>query len=109
MISRTLYKSVIFSGSFQLPDFESPLPAGIYEVETEEEVLEDDDHLAPGWTATRLRIQGGRAVERRPVDPAHLDAAWERDQKVVQAAVIPPISGRWVSLWVRNTPSDGRR
>lgn len=113
MISQTTHRSVKFSAPFQLPEFEAPLPAGTYDVETEEEVLEGNVHTAFRRTATTLRIQNGAAVERHPVNPEHLDAAWERDQRAARVAVIPPApvappaSGRWVPLWVRNTPSDG--
>ncbi|HKY80902.1 MAG TPA: hypothetical protein VJM09_05450 [Sphingobium sp.] len=109
MISRTTRKSMTFSAPFQLPEFDAALPAGTYSVETDEEVLEGNDHMGFRRIATTLRVENGTAIERHQVDPEHLNRAWERDQRAARLAVVPPVSGRWVPLWVRNAPSDGSR
>jgi hypothetical protein len=109
MISQTTHKSVIFSEPFQLPEFETPLPAGTYDVETEEEVLEGNVHTALRRIATTLRIRNGAAIERHPVNPEHLDAAWERDQRAARVAGVPPANRASVPLWVQNIPADDSR
>ncbi|PJG45906.1 hypothetical protein CAF53_16810 [Sphingobium sp. LB126] len=109
MISQTTHKSVIFSEPFQLPEFETPLPAGTYDVETEEEVLEGNVHTALRRIATTLRIRNGAAIERHPVDPEHLYAAWKRDQKAARAGGVPPANWPGTPVWVQNIPSDGSR
>ncbi|WP_176599419.1 MULTISPECIES: hypothetical protein [Sphingobium] len=110
MISQTTHKSVIFSEPFQLPEFETPLPAGTYDVETEEEVLEGNVHTALRRIATTLRIRNGAAIERHPVDPEQLDAAWERDQKAARAGGGGlPAKRPWTPLWVQNIPADDCR
>lgn len=109
MISQTTHKSVIFSEPFQLPEFETSLPAGTYDVETEEEVLEGNVHTAFRRRTTTLRIRNGAAIERHPVNPEHLDAAWERDQRAARAAGVLPANRPRTPLWVQNTPSDGSR
>ena len=115
MTIRTTRKSITFSAPFHLPGFEAPLPAGTYVVETDEETVAGNVHPAFGRNATTLRIQTGASIENHPVGPEHLDAAWKRDQRIAEEAVIPhssvlpPTDWRWVPLWVRNRPVDGSR
>lgn len=115
MTIRTSRKSMTFLTPFHLPEFEEPLPAGTYEVDTDEEVIEGNVHTVFRRVATSLRIRTGGTVEHHPVDPEHLDEALERDQKAARTAVVPPpalgasLAGRWVSLWVRNARADGGR
>lgn len=123
MTIRTTRKMVEFTTPFQLPEFNEPLPPGSYEVETEEEMLEGIAHTAFHRTTMTLRIQRGSAIEHHPIDPAHLAAALERDQKAAQRNAkssgpvaeqadspgLPPIPQRWVPLWVRNAPPWGIR
>jgi len=124
MTVRTTHKTVTFTKPFRLPGFEDPLPAGPYEVETTEEMLEGNNHTGFHRTATGLRIQMGSAIEYHPIDPADLAAALESDQKAAPPRGRPPASAadqakpasgspsaaaRWVSLWVHNAPPDGKR
>jgi hypothetical protein len=122
MTIRTTRKTVTFTSPFQLPGFAEPLPAGSYEVETDEEMLEGNGHTAYHRVATTLRVENGSVVEHHPIDPAHLAAALERDQgrstalplaPVTEQAVISdaaqPGRARWVPLWVRNAPPGGKR
>lgn len=123
MTIRITRKTVSFTVPFQLPGFAEPLPAGSYEVETDEEMLEGNGHTAYHRVATTLRVDKGSVVEHHPIDPAHLAAALERDQGARSAALpsapvteqaltsdaARPGGARWVSLWVRNAPPSGSR
>ncbi|GLV21935.1 hypothetical protein TomMM35A_17890 [Sphingobium sp. TomMM35A] len=123
MTIRTTRKTATFTAPFQLPGFAEPLPAGSYEVETDEEMLEGNGHTAYHRVATTLRVERGSVVEHHPIDPAHLAAALERDQRARSTALpsaavteqaptsdaARPGRARWVSLWVRNAPPGGSR
>jgi hypothetical protein len=123
MTIRTTRETVVFAAPFQLPEFDQPLPAGSYELETDEEMLEGIAHTAFHRTTMTLRTESGSAIENHPIDPAHLTAALERDQKAAQRSANPPAPlaeqvtpsvsplarPRWVPLWVRNAPPWGRR
>jgi hypothetical protein len=123
MTIRTTRKMATFTAPFQLPEFAEPLPAGSYEVETDEEMLEGNGHTAYHRVATTLRVEEGSVVEHHPIDPLHLAAALERDQRgrstglplapMTEQALASdaerPGRARWVSLWVRNAPPSGSR
>ena len=115
MTTRTTRTSITFLAPFQLPGFETLLPAGTYHVETDGEAIEGNGHMGFHRTVTTLQVPTGAAIEHHSVDPEHLDAASQRDKKAAREPVAPPspvpppASGRWVSLWVRNTPTDGSR
>lgn len=113
-----------FSAPFHLPGFEALLPAGTYVVETDEEAYEGHVHTAFRRIVTTLRIRAGATIEHHQVDPEALEAALRRDQDAAQDRAVPadpaaeqlpssddppPANWRWVPLWVRNMPSDGRR
>ena len=123
MTIRTTRKTATFTAPFQLPGFTEPLPAGSYQVDTDEEMLEGIGHTAYHRVATRLRVEKGSFVEHHPVDPLHLAAALERDQwarftalpptsvteQALTSEAAPPGRARSVSLWVRNAPPGGSR
>lgn len=123
MTIRTTRKTATFTAPFQLPGFTEPLPAGSYQVDTDEEKLEGIGHTAYHRVATTLRVERGSVVEHHPIDPAHLAAALERDQRARSTALpsaavteqaptsdtARPGRARWVSLWVRNAPPGGSR
>lgn len=124
MNTRTTRKSMTFCAPFHLPGFEALLPAGSYVVETDEEAIEGHVHTAFRRTATTLRVRTGATIEHHQVDPQDLEAALRRDGEAARAGAVPtgpvmepirpaddppPRDWRWVPLWVRNTPSHGRR
>ncbi|HKX23362.1 MAG TPA: hypothetical protein VJM81_08830 [Rhizorhapis sp.] len=123
MTIRTTCTTVTFIAPFQLPGFTEPLSAGPYEVETDEEMLEGNGHTAYHRVGTTLRVEKGSVIEHHPIDPAHLAAALERDQRArstalplapvtkqaVTSVAARPSRARWVSLWVRNAPPSGSR
>ncbi|AMK19463.1 MULTISPECIES: hypothetical protein [Sphingobium] len=122
MTVRTTRKSVTFAAPFRLIGFDEPLPAGSYEVETDEEMLEGAAHTAFRRTATTLRVRKGSVTEHHSIDPADLAAALERDRQAALPTTPTPEAAsaqaapsqeaslrhpRWVSLWVRNRPPTG--
>lgn len=113
-----------FCAPFQLPGFEALLPAGSYVVETDEEAIEGHVHTAFRRAATTLRVRTGATIEHHQIDPKDLEATLRRDRDAARAGAVPtgpateqirpaddplPRDWRCVPLWVRNTPSNGRR
>lgn len=76
---RTTRSSVVFRSPFRLKGFSKPEPAGVYAVETDEDVIEGNDHTTYVRVATLLHIETGGTIRTVTVDPADLQAALERD------------------------------
>ena len=87
MSLRTSRRNVTFRRAFALRGLDGMQPAGTYEVETDEELLE---HLSfPAWhriaTTIRLPLPGSAAsYQKASIDPAELQAAQTRDAEDVQ-------------------------
>jgi hypothetical protein len=83
MTTRTSRKTVTFGHPFTLAGVERPLPAGRYDVVTDEELIEGLSFPAYRRLATMMLVpaQSGHAssVEMLNVDPLELAAAQERD------------------------------
>ena len=84
MTIRTSEKTVTFTNPFVLDGFDEVLPAGVYSVETDEELLEGISFPAYRRILTVIHLQ---AEPNRPglartltVDPNDLDAALQRDR-----------------------------
>ena len=77
---RTTKSSVTFRSAFQLKGFDRLEPAGTYEVETDEEIIEGNDHTIYRRVATLLFLRGGDITRTLTVDPADLEAALVRDR-----------------------------
>ncbi|QQS11502.1 MAG: hypothetical protein IPK81_18275 [Rhodospirillales bacterium] len=83
MTTRTTQSTIRFSRPFRLDGMEAQRPAGIYQVETDEELIESVSF--PVWrrVETRLFLPGppGRAgfAETITIDPLELTAAREAD------------------------------
>lgn len=90
MTTRTSETSVTFKRPFLLSGLDAPLPAGDYQVETEEERLEGLSYPAYRRTATVLRLpaRSGPAHLTRAltVDPEEFYAALERDNAGAETA-----------------------
>ena len=71
--------SVTFTAPFTLRGVEGQQPAGTYQIETDEEVIEGNDHVVRRRIATLILIRRGPAVETWTIDPADLAAALARD------------------------------
>ncbi len=71
--------SVTFAAPFTVKGGEGQQPAGIYQIETDEEVIEGNDHVVRYRIATLMFIRRGQAIETWTIDPADLAAALARD------------------------------
>ena len=92
MASRTNSRQVIFRRPFWLSGFDSPQPAGIYTVVTEEELLEGLTFAAWRRVATTMPLTRDGATEYMPVDPGELNRALARDAGQAElAGSNPPV------------------
>ena len=84
MMSRTSNKIVTFTRPFVLGGYDEVLPAGDYNVETEEELLEGVSFPAYHRISTLIHLHAkpGRAglTQTLTIDPNELEAALKRDQ-----------------------------
>ena len=79
MTSRTTTKTVTFKSPFQLPGWDASLPAGAYEVSTDEEQL-DTSFTAFRRVETRIQLRRGAETMHVTIAPQDLDDALTRDQ-----------------------------
>ena len=84
MTMRTTRSTVTFSNPFALPGYPGDLPAGVYEVLVEEELLQGLSFEAYRRTATYLTVRGrgvhvGR-TELRAISDSDLKEALSRDR-----------------------------
>ena len=81
MKTRTSKRVVTFGHPFVLDSFDKELPAGDYDVETDEELLEGISFTAYRRMLIVIRLPG-RPGERQvlTIDPNELDAALERNR-----------------------------
>lgn len=94
MTERFTRTSLTFRAPFRLPGYDAPLPAGTYAVDTEEEAIEVNDYTVHRRVSTTLLVETRGRIEHRPVDPQALNEAWERDQKIVLAPDLEPVSSK---------------
>jgi hypothetical protein len=84
MTIRTSKKTVTFKWPFNLAGFDRELPAGAYNVETDEELLEGISFPVYRRIATliHLHAQAGKPglTQILTIDPTELDAARRRDE-----------------------------
>ena len=80
MVTRTSSKQVTFRRPFLLSGLESMQAAGIYTIDTEEELIDALSFSAWKRVATVMQVTRGGATEYLPVDPAELSAAQMRDR-----------------------------
>jgi hypothetical protein len=82
MLTRTRRETVTFLGSFSLKGVGRPLPAGRYEVVTDEELIEGLSFPAYRRVSTTMLVpsqSSSSSVEMLTVDPISLAAAKDRD------------------------------
>ena len=96
MTIRTSEKTVTFTNPFVLGGFDEVLPAGVYSVETDEELLEGISFPAYRRILTVIHLH---AEPNKPglartmtVDPNDLDAALQRDQAPAEVPSIQDVS-----------------
>lgn len=91
MPTRTTKKTVTFRRPFVLGGFDEALPAGTYEVETDEELIHGISFPVYRRTLTLLRLhtEPGQSTlsETLTIDPNDLDAALRRDRTTIETAV----------------------
>jgi hypothetical protein len=78
MTARTRRETVTFVHPFRLQGVDRPLPAGGYEVITDEEMIEGLSFASFRRVATMIMVPAAArngSVEMIPVDPADLDRA----------------------------------
>ncbi|WP_230980113.1 hypothetical protein [Oryzicola mucosus] len=84
MTSRTTQTVVRFSKAFALPGFDSPLPAGDYRVDRDEDQIEAGSRLAWLHTKTFIHLPAvsapGSTQQMVPIEPAYLEAALQKDK-----------------------------
>ena len=73
--------SVTFSAPFTIKGVVGQQPAGTYQIETDEEVVEGNDHVVRHRIATLIFIRRGQATETWTIDPADLAAALAKDSR----------------------------
>ena len=81
MLSRTRHEEMVFARPFMLKGWAKPHPAGAYDVETEEELIEGLSFPAwrrVGTTITRT-VRDGGIVQAIAVDPQELAEAKAAD------------------------------
>jgi hypothetical protein len=81
MTIRTTRKTITFRKRFYLKGIDRSLPEGIYNVITDEELIEGVSLPAYRRISTLMLVpaQTGSAVEMVMIDPLELEAALERD------------------------------
>ena len=80
MAIRTTKSSVTFQSPFLLKGFTRSEPPGTYQVETDEEIIEGNDHTAYRRIATLLYVTTGSTMRTVQVEPTDLEAALRRDR-----------------------------
>jgi len=95
MTLRTSTKTVTFGRPFVLDGFDEVLPAGVYRVETDEELLEGVSFPAYRRKLTLLHLHAkpGHPGLRQTltIDPNELDAALKRDQEPAEIPAVTDI------------------
>jgi len=76
---RTTKSTITFRAPFRIRGIEQLQPAGTYDVETDEDVIEGNDRTIYRRIATLLFIRNGGATEAWTVTPEDLTAALARD------------------------------
>jgi hypothetical protein len=79
MTIRTARTTVTFGHPFALVGIAGLLPAGTYEIDTDEEMVDAMSLVAWRRIATTIHIRRDGASQAWPVDPVELDASLVRD------------------------------
>lgn len=80
MSIRTTCSTVTFSNAFSLRNVSGIQPAGTYDIETEEEVIEGNDRTVYRRVATLLYIRSVGMTRACTIDPKDLAAALAQDR-----------------------------
>lgn len=74
MTIRTTRKSVTFTRPFAFDGIDGVHPPGAYDVDTDEEMIENLSFVAWRRIATSIHLPKGGAVQMHRIDPVELDA-----------------------------------
>lgn len=77
---RTTRSTITFTAPFRLAGVAETHPAGSYDVETDEEVIEGNGRTVYRRVATLLFVREGNMTRMLTVSPVDLDAALARDR-----------------------------
>ncbi len=86
---RTTRSTVRFQRSFTIAPLEETLPAGIYEIDTEEEIFEGNERRVFVRVATLLYVRSAGKVQIVTIDPKELEAALLNDGNAREQASAP--------------------
>jgi hypothetical protein len=78
---RTTKTTVTFRSAFRLTGFDGPEPAGTYDLEVDEEIIEGNDRTVYRRIATLLILRSGGTTRTMTVNQADLEAALARDRE----------------------------
>lgn len=78
---RTTRSSVTFDAPFKLKSFDEPRPAGTYEVDTYEEIIQGNARTVYRRVATLLYLRSSGMTRNVAVDPNELQDALARDRE----------------------------
>ena len=78
-MERLIRTTVEFSGPFEIEGLDGLQPAGTYDVETIEEMLEVLSTVAYRRVSTTIARHGARTRQLTTINPACLEAALKRD------------------------------
>ncbi|MFN4272154.1 MAG: hypothetical protein ACK4F5_05030 [Aliihoeflea sp.] len=85
MTTRSTQTVVRFASPFLLPGFDTPLPAGDYRVDQDEELLDVSSRLAWRRVGAFVHLPAlgieGQSQQMVPITPADLDAALQKDKE----------------------------
>ncbi len=79
MALRTTKSTITFAAPFKLEGWEEAQPAGRYDIETDEEVIEGNGRTIYRRVATLLILRSHGMTRTITVDPGQLEAALVRD------------------------------
>ena len=79
MAIRTTRSKATFQAPFVLAELDDPQPAGTYDVETDEEIVEGNSRTVYVRVATLLHLDNGWTTRIVTIDPAGLAAALAND------------------------------
>lgn len=82
-MTRTTIRRVTFKAPFTLKGIAEPFAAGAYDIESEEELMQDLSFIAYRRIATAIYLPAGSPLPARivSIDPDDLEAALARDAR----------------------------
>ncbi|WP_066703821.1 hypothetical protein [Sphingobium amiense] len=81
MALRTTRTSITFKAPFHLTALDETLPAGTYDIDTEEEIIEGNERTVYLRVATLIHVRTHNMVQTFTIDPKELQAAFDADDR----------------------------